>query len=179
MYHPDLDSPTQRAALLDFYDSTGGQKWANQPVDDVEHGQISQLVDGVIEAGYELVNGSLDVTTLPAELVSDAASIPSLSSDCALQQYLSLGQLWLTHSWGSNVSYCYWTGITCCQTVSSGHCLWYAPVFLYLNRKEAWLDRVFAFNRRISCNSFVWAGHNQSCKLSCQVMHFEYFEDVL
>ena len=137
VYHPDLDSPTQRAALLDFYDSTGGRNWANQPVNELDHGQILQVVDGVIEAGYELTDGSLDVSTLPAELVSDAANIPSLSADCALQQYLSLGQLWLTYSWGSNVSYCYWTGITCCQNVSSGHCLLNAAVVITFRQKTS------------------------------------------
>ena len=118
VYYSELDSPTQRAALLDFYDSTGGQYWADQPEDDFEHNQISQVIEGIVEAGNELASGNFNPSTIPSELVSDAASIPALSADCALQQYLSLGQQWLTYRWGSNVSYCYWSGITCCQTVS-------------------------------------------------------------
>ena len=122
MYYAELDSPTQRAALLDFYDSTGGEYWAGQPEDDLEHNQISQVIQGIVEAGNELASGSFSPSTLPTELVSDAASIAALSADCALQQYLSLGQLWLDYRWGSNVSYCYWSGVTCCQTVSLACC---------------------------------------------------------
>lgn len=117
MYDADLDLADQRAALLSFFDSTGGPYWATQSNDDAGRTQYLQLVEGVVEADYDLAQNSLDVSRLPTELVSDAASIASLSKNCELQQYLSLGQLWLTYTWGSNVSYCHWTGITCCQTV--------------------------------------------------------------
>ncbi len=122
VYYLDLDVADQRTALIDFYDSTGGQYWANQPADDPEHVIFPQIVEGVIEAGNGLTSGTLDVSALPVELVSDAASLASLSANCALQQYLSLGQQWLKYSWGSNVSYCYWSGITCCQTVQPSSC---------------------------------------------------------
>jgi len=39
-----------------------------------------------------------------------------LSVNCALQQWLSFGQLLLKYQWGSNVSYCYWYGVVCCKT---------------------------------------------------------------
>ncbi|DBA84440.1 TPA: hypothetical protein ACH3X1_006072 [Trebouxia sp. C0004] len=120
VYYLDLDIADQRAALINFYDSTGGQYWANQPADDSEHVIFPQIVQGVVEAGNGLTSGTLDVSDLPAELVSDAASLASLSANCALQQYLSLGRQWLKYSWGSNVSYCYWSGVTCCQTGLSG-----------------------------------------------------------
>ena len=117
VYDTDLDLADQRTALLSFFDSTGGPYWTTQSNDDAGRTQYLQLVEGVVEAGYDLASGSLDVGKLPSELVSDAASIASLSENCGLQQYLSLGQLWLTNTWGSNVSYCHWSGITCCQTV--------------------------------------------------------------
>lgn len=122
VYYLDLDVADQRAALIDFYDSTGGQYWVNQPADDSEHVIFPQIVEGVIEAGNGLTSGTLDVSALPVELVSDAASLASLSVNCALQQYLSLGRQWLKYSWGSNVSYCHWSGITCCQTVQPSSC---------------------------------------------------------
>jgi len=122
LYYLNLDVADQRAALIDFYDSTGGQYWANQPADDPDHVIFPQIVEGVIEAGNGLTSGTLDVSALPVELVSDAASLASLSANCALQQYLSLGQQWLKYSWGSNVSYCYWSGVTCCQTVQPSSC---------------------------------------------------------
>ncbi|KAL0020534.1 hypothetical protein WJX79_007396 [Trebouxia sp. C0005] len=92
VYYLDLDVADQRAALIDFYDSTGGQYWVNQPADDSEHVIFPQIVEGMIEAGNGLTSGTLD--------------------------YLSLGRQWLKYSWGSNVSYCHWSGITCCQTGS-------------------------------------------------------------
>ena len=117
VYYLELDPAEQRAALLSLYASTGGQYWTNQPESDTEYVLFSEIVEGIIEAGNGLASGSLDVSTLPSELVSDAANLASLSTDCALQQYLSLGQLWLSHPWDSDVSYCLWTGVTCCETV--------------------------------------------------------------
>ena len=122
LYYLDLDVADQRAALIGFYDSTGGQYWANQPADDPEHVLFPQIVEGVVEAGNGLTSGTLDVSALPVELVSDAASLASISANSAMQQYLSLGQQWLKYSWGSNVSYCYWSGVTCCQTVQPPSC---------------------------------------------------------
>lgn len=116
VYYLALDPAEQHAALLDSYASTGGQYWTNQPENDTEYILFSEVVGGVVEAGNDLASGSTDVSTLP-DLVSDAASLALLSTDCALQQYLSLGQLWLSHPWDSNVSYCLWSGITCCETV--------------------------------------------------------------
>ena len=116
-YAVDLDLPQQRASLISFHESTGGPYWTGQPGQTSSSSRFSQIVAGVREATYGLASGSLDTSTLPTELVSDAARIASLSDSCQLQQYLKLGQLWYSYNWGSNVSYCHWTGITCCQTV--------------------------------------------------------------
>lgn len=136
VYDADLDLPQQRASLISFYESTGGPYWTKQAAQTSSSNQYPRIVANIIEATSGLATGSLDTSTLPTELVSDAASIVTLSENCQLQQYLSLGQLWLTYNWGSSVSYCHWTGVTCCQTVgkhqtykSTNNHLW---VFLIL-----------------------------------------------
>ncbi|KAA6421082.1 MAG: serine threonine kinase [Trebouxia sp. A1-2] len=82
VYYLDLDVADQRAALIDFYDSTGGQYWVNQPADDSEHVIFPQIVEGVIEAGNGLTSGTLDVSALPVEL-NLSGTLPDVGSAVA------------------------------------------------------------------------------------------------
>ncbi len=116
MYYEDLDAPDQRAALMRFHRSTGGAYWNTQLVSYAERQQFSQLVIELEESGYGLSDQTLNVSMLSTDLVSDMANLPALSEKCALQQWLSFGQLLLKYQWGSNVSYCYWYGVVCCKT---------------------------------------------------------------
>lgn len=115
-YYQELDAPDQRAALMSFYYSTGGAYWNPRLVSNAEQQQFSQLVAELEEAGYDSSGQQLNVSSLPADLVSDLANLPALSVNCALQQWLSFGQLLLKHQWGSSVSYCHWYGVSCCKT---------------------------------------------------------------
>ena len=116
MYYEDLDAPDQRAALMRFYRSTGGAYWNAQLVSYAERQQFSQLVTELEESGYGLSDQTLNDSMLSTNLVSDMANLPALSVNCALQQWLSFGQLLLKYQWGSSVSYCYWYGVVCCKT---------------------------------------------------------------
>ncbi len=121
MYYEDLDAPDQRAALMQFYRSTGGAYWNAQLVSQAERQQFSQLIVELEESGYGLSDQSLNISMLSTDIVSDLANLPALSVNCALQQWLSFGQLLLKYQWGSNVSYCYWYGVVCCKTSVRRH----------------------------------------------------------
>lgn len=118
-YYEDLDDPDQRAALMRFYGSTGGAYWNAQLVSYAERQQFRQLVMELEESGYGLSDQTLNDSMLSTNLVSNMANLPALSVNCALQQWLSFGQLLLKIQWGSGVSYCYWYGVVCCKTAVS------------------------------------------------------------
>ena len=116
VYYEDLDSAEQRAALLEFYSSTGGADWTEQLVSTPERDQFQLLVQELEEAGYDLAEQAVNTSLLSTDLVTDLANLPALSANCMLQQWLSFGQLLLKYEWGSNVSYCRWYGVLCCKT---------------------------------------------------------------
>ena len=127
LYYSDLDVTDQRTALMQFYNSTGGDTWAQQLISSAERRRFLQLVTELEVAGHGLANSSLTIASpFPTDLVTDLYNLPALSINCELQQWLSFGQLLLKFEWGSNVSYCRWFGVVCCKTsvchVSSGYC---------------------------------------------------------
>ena len=127
LYYSDLDATDQRTALMQFYNSTGGDTWAQQLISSAERRRFLQLVTELEVAGHGLANSSLTIASpFPTDLVTDLYNLPALSINCELQQWLSFGQLLLKFEWGSNVSYCRWFGVVCCKTsvchVSSGYC---------------------------------------------------------
>ena len=134
VYYEDLDSAEQRAALLEFYSSTGGADWTEQLVSTPERDQFQLLVQELEEAGYDLAEQAVNTSLLSTDLVTDLADLPALSANCMLQQWLSFGQLLLKYEWGSNVSYCRWYGVLCCKT--SVHPFSVSAIVTYLPTKH-------------------------------------------
>ena len=127
LYYSDLDATDQREALMQLYNSTGGNAWAQQLISSAERQRFLQLVTELEDAGHGLANSSLTIASpFPTDLVTDLFNLPALSINCELQQWLSFGQLLLKFAWGSTVSYCRWYGVVCCKTsvrcVSSSRC---------------------------------------------------------
>ena len=112
-YPLELDIPSQRAALLSLYNSTGGPYWTwTNPVSKSSHALFTLLVEDVITAGEGLFDSTkFNSTSLFANLTaSDLAALQTLSINCELQQALSFGQLLIRHEWGEEESYCQWHG---------------------------------------------------------------------
>lgn len=116
IYDLGLDLADQRAALLQLYDSTNGASWSNQLVSDSEISEYLQLVQGVAVAGYALADGSQSVSSSFPAIYTNGAELEALSSNCTVQEVLKFGHFFFKEQWGSNVSYCEWTGVICCQT---------------------------------------------------------------
>lgn len=117
LYYPDLDAEDQRTALMQLYNSTGGNTWTQQLISSQDRRSFRRLVTELDEAGHGLANSSLTIASpFPTDLVTDLFNLPALSINCELQQWLSFGQLLLKFEWGSNVSYCRWYGVVCCKT---------------------------------------------------------------
>ena len=117
LYYSDLDVTDQRTALMQLYNSTGGDTWTQQLIGSAERQRFLQLVTELEDAGQGLANSSLTIASpFPTDLVTDLFNLPALSINCELQQWLSFGQLLLKFEWGSNVSYCRWYGVVCCKT---------------------------------------------------------------
>lgn len=117
LYYSDLDAADQRTALMQLYNSTGGNTWTQQLISSQQRRSFRQLVTELEDAGHGLANSSLTIASpFPTDLVTDLFNLPALSINCELQQWLSYGQLLLKFDWGSNVSYCRWYGVVCCKT---------------------------------------------------------------
>lgn len=119
VFYRELDAVDQRAALMSLYHRTGGPHWTPQLARAEDREQFQLLVQELEDAGYDLADQALNISALPSDVVVDLASLPALSENCALQQWLSFGQSLLKYQWGSNVSYCHWYGISCCKTAVS------------------------------------------------------------
>lgn len=117
IYDLSLDLANQRAALLEFYYSTNGPQWTNQLVSDSQISDYTQLVDGVVDAGYALADGSQSASSSFPAIYTNGPELEDLSINCTIQEVLNFGRFSYTQQWGSNVSYCLWTGVVCCQTV--------------------------------------------------------------
>ena len=116
-YDLSLDSANQRAALLELYYSTNGPDWTNQLVTDSQISEYTQLVNGVIDAGYALADGSQGASSSFPAVYTNGAELAALSTNCTVQLILDIGHFSFKQQWGSNVSYCLWSGVVCCQTV--------------------------------------------------------------
>ena len=113
--------PEQRAALLSFYNSTGGPLWGWTD-DEALHDLFFELIADVTEYGDSLSADSPynSSSILSASRFKDLAALPLLSANCTLQQALSFGQLLLDVNWGEeDRSYCQWHGVKCCKTAVS------------------------------------------------------------
>ena len=116
VFYEELDVMDQRAALMHFYHSTGGPYWAASLVSAAQLEHFQLLVEELEQAGYELADQTSNAAAISSDLVDDLSNLPNLSLDCAVQQWLTFGQLLLKQEWGSNTSYCHWYGISCCKT---------------------------------------------------------------
>ncbi|KAL3137643.1 hypothetical protein ABBQ38_004919 [Trebouxia sp. C0009 RCD-2024] len=111
------DIPEQRTALVEFFNSTGGQDWSVGIAGTQTRTEIAEFQGYILQIGQLAAQASFDPASLPADVQSVYYAVQQLSTNCRLQRSLQLINLLGKVAWNTaNVSYCNWLGVACCQS---------------------------------------------------------------
>lgn len=95
------DIPEQRTALVEFFNSTGGQYWSLGSASAPTRTQIAEFQGYILQVGQLAAQASFDAANLPADVQSVYNAVHQLSANCRLQRSLQLITLLGKASWNT------------------------------------------------------------------------------
>lgn len=95
------DIPEQRTALIEFYNSTGGQYWSRGSASAQTRSQIADFEGYIVQIGQLAAQPTFDAASLPADVQSVYYAVQQLSINCRLQRSLQLVKLLGKVSWNT------------------------------------------------------------------------------
>lgn len=95
------DLPDQRAALIEFYESTGGQYWDTALLSDTLRGEINQFEQYLEQLGLIAASPTFNLSALSPQYQQIFEVVIALSANCTIQRELQIVQLLLKHPWNT------------------------------------------------------------------------------
>ena len=95
------DIPEQRTALVEFFNSTGGQDWSVGIAGTQTRIQIADFQGYILQIGQLAAQASFDPANLPADVQSVYYTVQQLSTNCRLQRSLQLINLLGKVAWNT------------------------------------------------------------------------------
>lgn len=100
-YDYDNDIAEQRAALVEFYESTGGAYWGQSLLPAESIAEIQQFEAYLLQLGTLSAASTFNAAYLPASVQAIYEVVAQLSVNCTLQRQLQLVNLLIKYPWNT------------------------------------------------------------------------------